>query len=138
MDGCRHHRRRNDVGLRLLYPSRGVDPGANKGQNIYAAIRPTTTDGYMLSIDNIGFYGDIVKDGSAVESVATDGRLWASAGQMVCSAEQVDRIVAFDASGRQVAGCENQSTLDVDHLSSGVYLVRAMADGQVLQTKFIK
>ncbi|WP_300132102.1 T9SS type A sorting domain-containing protein [uncultured Barnesiella sp.] len=92
----------------------------------------------MLSIDNIGFYGDIVKGGSSVESVAADGRLWVSAGQVVCSAEQVDRIVVFDASGRQVAGCENQSTLDVDHLSSGVYLVRAMADGQVLQTKFIK
>lgn len=118
--------------------TRGVDLGAYKGQNIYVAIRLTTTDGYMLSIDNIGFYGDIVKGGSSVESVAADGRLWVSAGQVVCSAEQVDRIVVFDASGRQVAGCENQSTLDVDHLSSGVYLVRAMADGQVLQTKFIK
>ena len=118
--------------------TRRVDLGAYKGQNIYVAIRLTTTDGYMLSIDNIGFYGDIVKGGSSVESVAADGRLWVSAGQVVCSAEQVDRIVVFDASGRQVAGCENQSTLDVDHLSSGVYLVRAMADGQVLQTKFIK
>ena len=46
----------------------------------------------MLSIDNIGFYGDIVKGGSSVESVAADGRLWVSAGQVVCSAEQVDRI----------------------------------------------
>lgn len=118
--------------------TRGVDLGAYKGQNIYVAIRLTTTDGYMLSIDNIGFYGDVVKGGSGIESVAADGRLWVSAGQVVCSAEQVDRIVVFDASGRQVAGCENQSTLDVDHLSSGIYLVRAMADGQVLQTKFIK
>lgn len=67
--------------------TRGVDLGAYKGQNIYVAIRLTTTDGYMLSIDNIGFYGDIVKGGSSVESIAADGRLWVSAGQVVCSAE---------------------------------------------------
>lgn len=118
--------------------TRGIDLGAYKGQNIYVAIRLTTTDGYMLSIDNIGFYGDLVKGGSGVESAVADGRLWMSEGQVVCSAEQVDRIVVFDASGRQVAACENQSTLDVNDLSSGVYLVRALADGQVLQTKFVK
>ena len=119
--------------------TRGIDLGAYNGQDIYVAIRLITADGFFLTIDNIGFYGDVVKkEFSSVESVAADARIWANDGQVVCAAENVQRISIFDASGRLVVDCENQSTLDIDNLSNGVYIVRAMADGEILQTKIVK
>lgn len=118
--------------------TRGIDLSAYKGQDIYVAIRLTTTDGYMLSIDNVGFYGDVVKKETGIGAVVVDGRLWFDGSRVVCNAENVQRISLFDASGRLVADVRNQSVLEAGHLAGGVYLVRALVDGQMWQAKFVK
>lgn len=119
--------------------TRGVDLGAYNGQEIYVAFRLITRDGYMLTIDNVGFYGDIEKAGqSGVENISDNAAITVDNNWVRCTAEKVESISVYDASGRIVAQNSNNSSLSIDNLSNGVYIVRAIADGKTLQRKFIK
>lgn len=119
--------------------TRGVDLGAYNGQEIYVAFRLITRDGYMLTIDNVGFYGDIEKAGqSGVENISDNAAITVDNNWVRCTAEKVESISVYDASGRIVAQNSNSSSLSIDNLSNGVYIVRAIADGKTLQRKFIK
>jgi hypothetical protein len=119
--------------------TRGVDLGAYNGQEIYVAFRLITRDGYMLTIDNVGFYGDIEKAGqSGVENISDNAAITVDNNWVRCTAEKVESISVYDASGRIVAQNSNSSSLSINNLSNGVYIVRAIADGKTLQRKFIK
>ena len=91
--------------------TRGVDLGAYNGQEIYVAFRLITRDGYMLTIDNVGFYGDIEKAGqSGVENISDNAAITVDNNWVRCTAEKVESISVYDASGRIVAQNSNSSS----------------------------
>lgn len=119
--------------------TRGVDLSAYNGKDIHVAFRLTTHDGYFLTIDNVGFYGDIEKAGaSGIENVINNEGIIVDGQQVTCIAENVESISIYDASGRLVAGNRNSASIGISQLANGVYIVRAVADGKTLQGKFIK
>ncbi|MEG2179473.1 MAG: choice-of-anchor J domain-containing protein [Bacteroidales bacterium] len=100
--------------------TRGIELGAYAGKNIHVAFRLRTLDGYVLTLDNLGFY-DADPSGITVKSI--DGvEIRVIDNELIVTGMEVAGINLFNASGSVLLnGRENR--LDLTALPSGVYLV---------------
>ena len=119
--------------------SRGLNLSKYAGKNIYVAFRLVTPDGYFMTLDNIGFYGDVVSTTTGINNIAADGTGVAiENGQLVCSLNNVGSIEIYDMNGQLITSVRNNNSVSVESLQKGVYAARIKADGKVIMHKFSK
>ena len=108
------------------------------GKEIHLAIRLVTADGYFLTIDNVGFYGNVEHAQGGISNIKDNGWKVAVDGEeLTCTAENVNNITIYDISGR-FAASSNSQTVNISGLQKGIYIAVITADGQTLQYKFAK
>lgn len=116
----------------------GVDLSKYNGKEIHLAIRLVTADGYFLTIDNVGFYGNVEHAQGGISNIKDNGWKAAVDGEeLTCTAENVNNITIYDISGR-FAASSNSQTVNISGLQKGIYIAVITADGQTLQYKFAK
>ena len=116
----------------------GVDLSKYDGKEIYLAIRLVTADGYFLTIDNVGFYGNVSLAQGGISSIADNNwKVTVSSEELTCTADNVSNIAVYDMSGRFVAGSDTE-TVNISGLQKGIYIASITADGSTLQYKFAK
>ena len=116
----------------------GVDLSKYNGKEIHLAIRLVTADGYFLTIDNVGFYGNVEHAQGGISNIKDNGWKVAVDGEeLTCTAENVNNITIYDISGR-FAASSNSQTVNISGLQKGIYIAVITADGQTLQYKFAK
>lgn len=118
--------------------TRGIDLGAYKGKSIYVAVRQITSDGFMLNIDNVGFYGGIQQPTTSVEALAASTGTYVHDNTLVCP-EGTARVDIYDMEGRLMQSNHTGSRFtDISALANGLYIATIHLDGQVRQAKFVK
>ena len=118
--------------------TRGISLGAYSGKSIYVAVRQITADGFMLNIDNVGFYGGVQQPGSGMVLLDASGRVFLNNNTLVCP-EGTEQIDIYDMGGRLMVSNRTGSRLtDVSDLAPGVYVAAIRANGQIMQAKFVK
>ena len=116
----------------------GVDLSKYNGKEIHLAIRLVTADGYFLTIDNVGFYGNVEHAQGGISNIKDNGWKAAVDGEeLTCTAENVNNITIYDISGR-FAASSNSQTVNISGIKKGIYIAVITADGQTLQYKFAK
>ena len=116
----------------------GVDLSKYDGKEIYLAIRLVTAYGYFLTIDNVGFYGNVSLAQGGISSIADNNwKVTVSSEELTCTADNVSNIAVYDMSGRFVAGSDTE-TVNISGLQKGIYIASITADGSTLQYKFAK
>lgn len=116
----------------------GVDLSKYDGKEIYLAIRLVTADGYFLTIDNVGFYGNVSLAQGGISNIADNNwKVTVSSEELTCTADNVSNIAVYDMSGRFVAGSDTE-TVNISGLQKGIYIASITADGSTLQYKFAK
>ena len=53
----------------------------------------------------------------------------------VCFSKVCDLAVLYDIAGNKVASAKNVNTLAIDNIPAGVYVVKAIADGEIVTKK---
>lgn len=116
----------------------GVDLGKYNGKEIYLAIRLVTADGFFLTIDNVGFYGNVsLAQGGISDIENSNWKVTVNGEELTCTAGNVSNIAIYDMSGRLVAGSDTE-TVNISGLQKGIYIATITADGRTLQYKFAK
>lgn len=116
----------------------GIDLSQYEGQQIYFAIRLTTADGYFLTIDNVGFYGNVASGTSSVDNaLAANGQVITTRDAVTYTGTDAQGIAIYDLGGRIVAST-TQATVSTSQLPRGVYVAVVTTSNGKLAQKFVK
>ncbi len=116
--------------------TRGLDLSAFANQNIFIAFRLTTPDGYFMTIDNVGLYGDINNIPTGISDAENDA-VSINGSSIVCNADGKIKIEVFSSNGELVLMSEN-NVVSTESLSKGIYMVRVTTGKNTIVRKFIK
>lgn len=107
-----------------LPATRGLDLADYAGKEINLAFRLNTRDGFALTLDNIGLYGNNV---SSVDKVSAEKNkpVIIAEGEtlLVISASAVKSVTLYDSLGNLVKQANNTNEVSVAGMGSGLYLV---------------
>lgn len=105
---------------------------------VYIAFRLRTTDGFVLTLDNMGVYGDITQGVVAASSDREEVSMRIAEDVLVIGGTDVESLRIYSPSGALMMSVEGRRA-ELSMLSKGVYVVmiRTM-DGKVINRKFIK
>ena len=116
---------------------RGVSLAKFKGQEVQVELRMTSKPGDALTFDNLQFAGcSLIQPSGIQESLASNALKMVVANNFVTVSAPANISVA-DMSGRIVAS-GNGASLNISHLSAGIYVVTARTATGTATTKFIK
>jgi hypothetical protein len=115
----------------------GVDLSSYAGSNIYVAIRLVSRNCYILTVDNVGFYGDVEKIATGVNTVSTASKaqIIVNGGQVLGS-NDVTMITVNDIGGRMVAKSASNK-VDVSTLRPGIYIAVGTTNNGKVTYKFV-
>ena len=116
---------------------RGVSLAKFKGQEVQVELRMTSKPGDALTFDNLQFAGcSLIQPSGIQEALASNALKMVVANNFVTVSAPANISVA-DMSGRIVAS-GNGASLNISHLSAGIYVVTARTATGTATTKFIK
>lgn len=116
----------------------GIDLSQYEGQQIYFAIRLTTADGYFLTIDNVGFYGNVASGTSSIDNaLAANGQVITTRDAVTYTGTDAQGIAIYDLGGRIVAST-TQATVSTSQLPRSVYVAVVTTSNGKLAQKFVK
>ena len=117
-----------------------VDLSSYAGQDIYVAVRHTTTDGLAAFFDD--FYFEHFSNFGSVDAVKSDAKVSVYpnpvASTLYISGADNAKVSIYNAAGSLVKVAENASQIDVDGLAAGVYVVRVATADSVTATRIVK
>ncbi len=117
-----------------------VDLSSYAGQDIYVAVRHTTTDGLAAFFDD--FYFEHFSNFGGVDAVKSDAKVSVYpnpvASTLYISGADNAKVSIYNAAGSLVKVAENASQIDVDGLAAGVYVVRVATADSVTATRIVK
>ena len=117
--------------------TRGISLAEYAGKDVNVAFRLVTKDGYFMTIDNIGVYGNV--ESAGIESVVSDAaQIVVNGNELVCYSDGVEKMEVYNVNGQILAANYNQNTLNIQSLDKGIYVARVAANGKVLVKKFVK
>lgn len=125
-----------------LNPSiRGYSLSEFAGKDINIAFRLVTPDGYFMTIDNIGLYGDAINNYDIPTGIGSvngnDSQIIKDGSIITCTADGVRFIDIYDVEGQLVMHVDG-STASVESLHTGIYVVRATTAAGTIVGKFSK
>lgn len=121
--------------------TRGISLDSYAGKDICIAFRLRTESGYMLTMDNIGLYGDVVSTGlNEVRQDTGQLRVLYEDGVLKLTGNDgpADLIRVLDVTGMEVACAEKVSELVLTSLEQGVYVAVVTLGDRVYTCKFLK
>lgn len=115
---------------------RGYNLSEFANKHIYVAFRLTTPDGFFMTIDNIGFYGDINNVPTSIDNIENN-MISINSNNINCNTTGRTSLEIFNSNGELIIKSEN-NTLSIDSLPKGIYMIRATTDDKTITRKFIK
>lgn len=119
--------------------TRGIDLVDYAGKEINLAFRLNTRDGYALTLDNIGLYGngvssiDKVSEENNILSIITEGETL-----HVISTSAVKSVTVYDSLGNLVKKANNTNEVNVAGIGNGLYIVVVDTENGRIGQKWVK
>ena len=115
---------------------RGYNLSEFANKHIYIAFRLTTPDGYFMTIDNIGLYGDINNIPTDINN-AEDDIINIEGNNIRCNVQGDVNIEIYDSYGKLIMK-SNNNNVSIDALNNGIYMVRITVNGKTIVRKIMK
>ena len=116
---------------------RGVNLSKFKGQEVQVEFRMTSKPGDVLVLDNLQFVGCSLVGTSGIDESLVNNDLKLAVANDYVKVNDNATITVTDMSGRTVASGTGTS-LNIGHLSAGIYVVNARTATGAATTKFVK